>query len=206
MTTVNSNRFFSILTGVGWPSRNTADPIGIVGFTSCGFGHGVSTVAGNVAAAVAVSGQQTLLVDCNFLRPSLHHAFDCALAPGMADLLVDRGQSGIRIQETTVPNLRLLSAGRGDLLPVWNDDLVRASLSTIVPEIDLVICDIPVLGTQEHAASALEFMDRILVVIDSRRTSSHQLSDYRNRMSRRGIAISGIVLNRAHSILRDTVL
>lgn len=203
---MNPNRFSSILTGVGWPSRNSADPIKLVGFTSCGFGHGVSTVAGNVAAAVAVSGQQALLVDCDFSRPSLHRAFDRTLAPGLADLLGDRPESEMRIQETSVPNLRLLSAGSSNPSPTWDEDLVRTALRRIEPEIDLVVCDIPVLGTQEHSAPALAFMDRVLVVIDSRRTSSNQLADYRHRMSRLGVAISGVVLNRARSILRDAVL
>lgn len=196
---MNSYPFISILTNVGWPSHSSVDPIEMVGFTCCGVGHGVSTVAANVAAAVAGSGKQTLLVDCDFLRPSLHRAFQRTQAPGLTDLIGNFPESGQPIQVTSVPNLRLLSAGNCETQPTWNEESVSVIFRSILSEYDLVICDIPALGTQKHTSSVLALMDRVFVVVDSKITSSNQLADYRRLMVRQGIAISGIVLNRQSS-------
>ena len=196
---MNSSRFVSMLKSVGWPSHSAIDPIELVGITCCRAGQGVSTIAGNVAASVAKPDTQILLVDCNFYHPSLHRAFDRNQTPGLADLMNSQQDPEQLIQETDVPNLRLLCAGDCDSQPSWNEESIQSIFRHALTEHDLVICDIPALGSQPHAESILAVMDRVIVVVDSKNTSSRQLGDYRRQMNQQGIPISGIVMNRVYS-------
>ncbi|TWT96472.1 P-loop NTPase family protein [Neorhodopirellula pilleata] len=194
-----SNRFASILTNVGWPTQRSGDPVGLIGLTGCHPGHGVSTISGKVAEAAAASQKRTLLVDFDFENPTLHRLLDLRLEPGLTDLINTDQDPNTLVQPTSDPHLCLLSAGNCDRPPTWNEESIRAIFRTMLVEYDLVVCDIPILGTQPHVESALASMDRVLLVVDYATTSSNQLTSRRRLMDRCGISVSGVVLNRVRS-------
>ena len=86
-------------------------PIRSVLVTSPHPGDGKTTVAANLAIAMARSGVRTLLVEANFRRPCLGRLFDVPEAVGLSNLLVGLNQPSEVVQATSVENLDLLVGG-----------------------------------------------------------------------------------------------
>ncbi len=140
---------------------------------------------------------RTLLVDCDLKKPSLHRILNQASSPGLVDVIDSPEKLESAIQQTAVKNLYLLTAGGLESQTVFADESIRSILRAALADYDLAICDVPSIGSQPHAISTLSLMDRVLVVIDSQKISSRELGYHRTLMSRRGIPISAVVMNRS---------
>ena len=79
--------------------------------TSPNPGDGKSTVAANLAIALARSGSRVLLIDTNFRRPRLARIFDVPEGVGLSNVLVGLNSISEAIQATAVENLDVLPSG-----------------------------------------------------------------------------------------------
>lgn len=86
----------------------------VVMVSSATAGEGKTTLAGQLAVSLAGTGRQTLLVDFDLRRPTLHRVFGLTLAPGINEVLRGELELEAAIQPTLVPNLTILSAGRSN--------------------------------------------------------------------------------------------
>lgn len=91
--------------------RNGRHPRNVVMVSSALAGEGKTTLAGQLALALANSGCKTILVDFDLRRPALDLAFDVELSPGVTELLCGDVELGEAIQETDNANLDLIAAG-----------------------------------------------------------------------------------------------
>ena len=146
---------------------NADDSIKVVVVSSSQSGEGKSTVAANLALAVAELGKRVLLVDADMRKPAQHLIWRHPNYEGLSNVL--SGQCDQRAATTEIqPNLFLLTAGVVPPNPVVLIDSVQ--MSTLIAqwsqEYDLVIIDAPpltvaadaaILGTQ---ASGLVFVLR----------------------------------------------
>ena len=82
--------------------------------TSAMSGEGKTSLACHLAASIARSGRNTLLIDCDLRKPSLHELFDQPLTPGFSELL--RGQARIEdvVRPTPADELWMIPAGQWD--------------------------------------------------------------------------------------------
>jgi len=79
--------------------------------TSAVPGEGKSTLASNLAIAMAQSGQRTLVVDADFRKPTQHRIFQTHNESGLADVLQGTLQVDDAVQHTTLGNLDVLPCG-----------------------------------------------------------------------------------------------
>jgi protein-tyrosine kinase len=89
-----------------------------------------SVLAANLAAAFAVSGQRTLLVDANFAAPVHHALFRRSRDEGVAELLRLQIEPQGLIQTTGIPNLDLLACGAPDGVTAELTDRSALALAT----------------------------------------------------------------------------
>jgi protein-tyrosine kinase len=131
-------------------------------------GVGVSFVAANLAAAFALAGVNTLLVDGNMREPGLHHYFVPPRAVrGLSDFLAD---PDLIIHDFVRPagleNLAVLSAGT----PVDNPQDLLASrqfsigMDACMRDYDLVIVDTPPSSLSADARRIAAAMRYALIV------------------------------------------
>ena len=73
---------------------NVDDPPRVIVVTSPKEGDGKSTVAVNIAAAMAASDRQVVLVDGDLRRPTVAESFGLAEGVGLTDLLIGRVNEG----------------------------------------------------------------------------------------------------------------
>jgi len=106
-------------------------------------GDGKSTVASNLAIAMARAGSRVLLVETNFRRPALARAFDVPDAVGLSNVLVGLNTASEAIQATAVENLDLLVAGSPPPSPaeLLGSDSMRSLVAEQTRAYDQVLMD-----------------------------------------------------------------
>jgi polysaccharide biosynthesis transport protein len=132
---------------------NADDSLKVVVVSSSQSGEGKSTVAANLALAVAELGKRVLLVDADMRKPAQHSIWRQGNYEGLSNVL--SGQSDYRSATIEIqPNLFLLTAGVVPPNPVVLLDSVQ--MSTLIGEwsntYDLVIIDAPPLTVAADAA------------------------------------------------------
>ena len=86
-------------------------PIRSLLVTSPNPGDGKSTVATNLAIAMARTGERVLLVEANFRRPILPRVFDVPDTIGLSNVLVGLNSISEAVQATAIENLDVLVGG-----------------------------------------------------------------------------------------------
>jgi capsular exopolysaccharide synthesis family protein len=160
-------------------------------------GDGKTTVAANLARAVAHAGQRVLLVDADLRRPALHLRFDQPDEPGLRDVL-GGARTADAIRPTDVPNLFLIPAGApsdraGQLLEAagW-----AGILKKLRAEFDVVLVDgPPVLDVSDSLVLAAP-SDGVLLVLRSSSVPRDILDEAREELSAAGAHVLGLVVNR----------
>lgn len=134
--------------------------------------EGRTSVATNLATAIANGGRAVVLVDADLCHPSLSEGFGVGERPGMAELLAGRASLEEVAVPTDRPGLRLVSAGRArrpyaDMFEVTR--LSRA-LARMRATADVVVVDSPPVLTVSDAITLAGVSDLVMVVADLRRT------------------------------------
>jgi succinoglycan biosynthesis transport protein ExoP len=165
-----------------------------VGFTSALLGEGVSTIAlGTALALAALRRPSVLLVDANWLEPSLTADARLDRAPGLADHLAGRADLAAVVRP----------ASRGvSFLPVGDRSAARPTLrelsTFLVTEVvgfNTVVVDLPpVLPGEALVLPWASLLDRLFVVL---REAATPLGVARQALDRLTLAAApDIVLNR----------
>ena len=176
----------------------------VIAVTSCGRREGSSTVAANLAAALASQNEgQVLLVDTDVSRPSIHQIFKASLSPGLTDFLVN-GQvsqeqlNGNLIQTAPVGNLSVLAAG----IPKWeksesfNVEKFFRRLALIKDQYRFVVLDLPALDDMSSAVGLACLCDGVVLVVESERLRWEAIKSHKDSLVNANANILGVVLNK----------
>ncbi len=161
-------------------------------------GDGKSTVAANLAAAIAVSGQRVVLVDADLRRPSVADSLGLVEGVGLTDVLVGRLALDDALQESTEhENLRILAAGRIPPNPseLLGSQAMRSLVHTLAKEA-LVVLDAPPLLPVTDAAVLTANADGALVVISAGQTMDHELARALEHLQAVNGRALGVILNK----------
>ena len=93
---------------------SSIEAINVVMVSSAAQGEGKTTLSLHLGHSLARAGRQTLLVDTDMRRPSMHAVFDQPLAPGFCELLRGEASLAEAIRPTSAPGLFILPAGQLD--------------------------------------------------------------------------------------------
>jgi len=175
-----------------------SEPFHVLAVVSPVQGDGKTTVAANLAIALAQAGQRTIAVDLDLRGPSLHRALAVSPAPGFTSLTVPDDVRAALQESTESPRLHVVAAGVTDDDPA--DVLIPPRLEPIIADLrsrsDVVVIDTPaVLATTDAQVIARE-ADAVLLVA-SASTSRSELEDTMVALDRVGARVVGTVLNRA---------
>lgn len=158
-------------------------------------GDGASTVAVNLAAAVARSGLDVILVDANPRRPSLHAIFGLSEPSGLAEALFDDVDPVALLRETRLPHLRVLTAGRApaEALDLLGSPRMSVVLSALRASGHLVVLDTAP-STHAEAALTAALAGATVLVTRLRATNGAALTETRARLRQAGARLAGTVV------------
>ena len=166
-------------------------------------GEGKSTVAANLAVALAEAGDRVILVDGNLVAPRLGEAFGGRTARGLTSLMADPDLDlADVVTSTNWANLMFVPAG-----PRVEDGEIdraafRRTIAGIVPHADLVIFEVASLtGTAEPLRLGTH-ADGMLLVVGGERTRIEALRGISREKSVTSGNVVGVVIDRgAGSVL-----
>jgi capsular exopolysaccharide synthesis family protein len=167
-------------------------------------GEGKSTIAYNLAKALALLSPRVLLVDGDLRQPTLHEKAKCSNAIGLKEVLDGSLPLGEGVVEIA-PGLDLLTS-RGDIdNPVVTLQCAFASLlDTAKARYEMVVVDAPALGAVSDGLVIATHVDGSLLVVAADAASSSDAKDAVARMKLAGIEnVLGVVVNRDAPVIND---
>lgn len=179
---------------------DSEDRIQSILVTSAVPGEGKSTLAAYLAIANAARGKNTLLVDGDLRRPSLHSKFGLPLREGLSNIL--NGELAWR--DTVIPikgrsNLSLIPSGPGSHRAA---DLIGPRLSDLLDDFakvyDLVIMDSPPLLGFAECLQMARAADGVLIVANAGETRRGSVAAVVRSLLRLKVNLLGVVLNRVN--------
>ena len=134
--------------------------------TSANPGEGKTTVAGNLALALAQGESKVLLVDCDMRRPSIHKTFKISNTYGISDLLV--GNKKLEsVANKYNDNLSIVPVGK--IPPNPAEMLASKAMTAFLEEMknyfDYIVLDTPPLQAVTDAQVLSTKVDGSLIVV-----------------------------------------
>ncbi len=172
-----------------------ADQAPVLAVTGLRTGDGASTVAANLAAAIARAGQDVVLIDANLRRPALNGLFGLAAASGLSDILCDGVAPLSLLRETRLPHLRVLPAGGApaEAIDLLGSARMRAALDALRDAGHAVVLDT---APAAHADAALTaaHADTTLLVARLPGANGAALAEASARLRQVGIRPAGVAV------------
>jgi capsular exopolysaccharide synthesis family protein len=173
-------------------------PPRIIVVTSPKQSDGKSTVAANLAAAIAIGGQPVTLIDGDLRRPTVADSLAMVDGAGLTDILVGRVTAAEVMQDhPDVPGMRVLASGA--IPPNPSELLGSQAMRTLIAQLAkdaMVIIDAPPLLPVTDAAVLTRSADGAIIVITHGGTLDSELTVSLNHISTVHGRTLGIVFNR----------
>jgi capsular exopolysaccharide synthesis family protein len=191
--------FRSTLTSILYSGENGNRPR-VIALTSANPQEGKTTVASNLALALAEIGRRVLLIDADLRRPRLHEIFEVPNAWGLTDVLEGRkapAESDATVIETSYPNLFLLPAGSvpSNISAVLHSPVAMDFLKRMRHEFDMILIDTPPMLHMPDARLLGRMADAVVLVVRSARTTKEAATSVGRRLAQDGTRVLGTILN-----------
>jgi capsular exopolysaccharide synthesis family protein len=176
----------------------------VVTLVSAAAGEGKTVVAVNLALALGARGDETVLVDGDLRDPRAHRLLAASGSPGVADVLAGRAASFEAVQALPGTRLRLLAAGSAPQAAsdALRPDAVEALLASARERYRHVVVDTPPLAVVADALAFAGRADQVVLVVGAGVARRSDVQATLARLRAAGIAVAGVVLNRAATGLR----
>lgn len=164
--------------------------------TSTAAEEGKSTTLANLAVTFAQGGHQTVAVDTDLRRPSLHKIFGISNDIGLTSIALDEAPI-LDLQDTSVPNLRVLPSGP---LPPNPSELLSSHRMELIIELlkataEYVLFDSPPIIAVSDAAVLARRVDGVLLLVSAGKTKRDHAIKAKAQLEKVGANIIGVVLN-----------
>ncbi|MGZ6388953.1 MAG: polysaccharide biosynthesis tyrosine autokinase [Ktedonobacterales bacterium] len=181
-------------------------PLRTIVVTSATAAEGKTTVAINLAEALAWSGKRVLLIDADLHHPQIHKLLGITNTGGLSQYLLEENGTSPIDTEPHGSRLSVLTAGpqppnSAELLGSCRmGDFLRFIVDN--DEADIVVIDTPPAATCVDAALVARYTDGTLLVIDSSQAREGPVVRAKAALDRVHARIVGIVLNRTPGRVR----
>jgi capsular exopolysaccharide synthesis family protein len=175
------------------------NPPKVIVVTSPQPGDGKSTLAANLAEALAVaSAKPVLIIDCDLRRPRVAKIFGLPGSAGLTDVLSGRAELSNLLQQTSkADNLWVLGSGRIPPNPteLLGSRTMKDLLAKLREEVTIVLDAPPILAVTDAVVLSAA-ADGVLVACSAGTTTYDQLERTIQLLRRGGGNLLGCVLNR----------
>lgn len=160
--------------------------------------EGKTTVSANLAAALAFSGANVLLIDGDLRRGTLHKTVGLSATPGLADLMASERSAEDCYQRTDIPRLTFLANGilsdsSGELC--GQQQFVQL-LHRARERFDYVVVDTSPVLVAADVCAIVNRMDAVLFVLRSRSTTLPMARQAIEQLREHNAPVITTVLNR----------
>lgn len=180
------------------PSKNPR----VMVLASPGPQEGKTTIACNIAIAMAEIGRKVLLIDADLRRPRLHDVFDLPNSWGLSDLIqeqtpISQYPIDALMRPTKIPGVHVLPSGPATLsiTSLFYSQRLSTLLERFRREFDAVLIDSSPLLQFSDARIIGKMSDGIILVLRSGVTDRTRAVAARQRLEEDGTLLLGTILN-----------
>ncbi len=159
-------------------------------------GEGKSTVAANLAAALAQAGNKVVLVSVDFRRPTTEQFLNVNNMIGLSDVLLGTHSLKAALQRPGDEQLLVLTAGK--MPPNPSELLGSSKMQEVVKSLeewgDWIIIDTPPLLAVADAAAVARWADGVLMVTQATVSTREAGNKAVELLSKVGAKITGVVV------------
>ena len=159
--------------------------------------EGKSTTALLLAASSARAGRRTLLIDCDLRRKSISKSLDQDNA-GLSEVLAGDADLSAVLRTDEDTGIELVPAGssRGNPTDLLTSQRMHRLLSSLRAQYECIVLDTSPLLVTTEAVALGALVDKILMVIEWKRTPRAGVAEALNALASRGHRVAGIVLTK----------
>jgi succinoglycan biosynthesis transport protein ExoP len=194
-----SRRFFAeivrtLRANIDFLRRNK--PLKVFLITSMAPIEGKTTIATSLAIAWAQAGYDTILVDFDLPRPSIHEFLNLSNEKGLTDLLT--GTAGIDeiIQETSLKFLKVITIGSSFTNIVLNNKQIEHILNNLRERAEIVIIDSAPIAGVSDTTLLIPRVDGVIAVVGLGEVTRPMLRELREQVRLAEGNLLGAVLNK----------
>ncbi len=173
---------------------------GYKSFVICGCeaGNGTTTVAINLAAALAGSGWKTVLIDGDMRKKNRYKRLNENVSEGLSDYLMDRVELDKVICETTTENLSYIPCGELIDNPVrlLCSNKMTVARNELADIYDFIIYDMPAVNAAMDAKVIAVNVDATILVSAVGETSKRGLVESANALKEVNANLIGTIVNK----------
>lgn len=166
---------------------------------------GKSTIAANLARALAWGGSSVLLVDADLRRGDLHDLLQLRAEPGLANHLSGTAAPEEIVQKTALPNLSFIA--RGTSTDRSGELVLGSSMTTLLRNssvvFDFTIFDTPPIFAADDAVCLAPKADAVFLVVRRRFTRGRAARQALDMLYQRGVKAAQFVFNQADLSSRE---
>jgi len=191
-----SEQYRTIRTNIQFSVIDT--PLRSLIVTSTGPGEGKSTTVANLAVVFAQQGKKTLLIDADLRKPTVHYTFRLNNYAGLTSVLTNASPLSTALQDTSVENLTVLTAGPIPPNPaeLLSSKAMAQCLEQLYETFDLVIFDTPPVLAVTDAQILANQCDGTVLVIESGNTEIEAAAKAKELLAAANAKLLGVVLNK----------
>ena len=170
----------------------------VIQVTSPNPDDGKSTLAANLAAAIAQSGKRVVLLDCDFRKPQVHKLFRLGkIDAGLADVVAGTAPAAKALRRSAVPGLDLMPCGTRPANP--SELLTSPRFAELLADLkhgyDFVLIDTPPLLAVSDPGNVAARVDGVILVFRLTKNSRPDAERAREALAALGANLLGVVVN-----------
>lgn len=177
-------------------NAESGNPIKTIMITSSVVGEGKSVTSANLAVAMALSGKNTLLIDCDFRKGNINELFSIAQSPGVTDVI--NGTTDIKpaLVGSSVKNLTIMPRGNNlsNSFELIESKKMEHLFNHLKNHFEIIIVDTPPVLNLPDLRILGRLADRLILVVQMERTQRDDVMDAHAVMENSKVNIDGYVL------------
>lgn len=202
-SSISAEAFRRLRSNLGFISVD--DPLRSVLVTSPAAAEGKTTVALNLAAAMAEAGRRVILVDADLRRPTVARRLGLSSEFGLSELMRGGVELSDLVQPSGIAGLDVLASGQ---LPPSASELLGSqnaarAFERLKSDYEFVVVDAPPMLPVTDAIVTSQRVDAVLLVVRYARTKSNDLVSAVDELGTAKAPICGVVVNGRVSRGRD---
>jgi capsular exopolysaccharide synthesis family protein len=194
-TLADDEAYRALQAALSW--RAAVEGYKVIQVTSPTAGAGKTTLAANLALALAKAGKSVVVVDADFRRPRLHEVYQLPADVGLASVLAGAATLADVVRQGPVAGLAVLPCGRTPANPA--EVLAAPGFKEVVDDLrqryDFVLIDTPPLLEVPDPCIVAERADRVLLSLPLARTDRDQCRAARDLLADVGARVLGVVVS-----------
>lgn len=173
-------------------------PVKSLLLTSAKSGEGKSTIAVNLAIAMAQSGRKILLVDCDMRKPAINEILNIPNMAGVSNILLKQ----VKISDTIrhIPQFRVDIMTSGPPVTAPAELLNSSRMVRLVQELDkmydIVIFDAPAILPVTDAVVLSRFVSSVVLVVGKDQVEGRDVEMAQRHLRSVGVNPLGVIINR----------